>query len=565
MKSTYFSNPSLLLLISLFLLAPIFYKSNQGGGGLELPINILAWLIVSLFVFINLWQTIKRQKLVYSKHLLFCLIFPITIVFSGFGNEVPQKIDWFFRQIYILGGVLFLFALFQSNLTNPKKEVILKIVVLSVFIQSIVGIFQVYSGIEYSKWFPVHPTYPTAMGLFQQKNILASFLVTGVLILFYLISRPTFNSSGIKTRIFYLIFLALVTHVIILTGSLVGFLSLILGLLVMLLSRAKQLYKHKLFLLFAMLFSAIGLVTASASFSELNDKVGLITSEHTKSIRQTMYAISAELIIEKPLWGYGIGQFPWAWFEQTADYLARNPDGYITDKGYVSHPHNELLLWAIEGGMVSVFALLIFAFTVIKALFYLGVSRGGAYFSLLIPITFHTQVELPFYGSSLHWFLWLFIIFIIFQHITVIHRLNISNLASLYFKSAIIGMLLISCLFLIRAEIARTELDKFIRGEGGNLQYALKDPYFNAKAERILMRIHYFSSLENNDKKEMPIFIKWQEKDIKVQPNSLAFHMLSNAYSLMGDGNSQCRIAKQGLAVYTKNERLLEAVESCQN
>ncbi|MDT8371359.1 MAG: hypothetical protein RQ783_05105 [Gammaproteobacteria bacterium] len=55
-------------------------------------------------------------------------------------------------------------------------------------------------------------------------------------------------------------------------------------------------------------------------------------------------------------------------------------------------------------GAIAGIGLAAFAFGVIITLIKLPHSRRYAYGAMLLPIALHTQVELPFYISSLHWF-----------------------------------------------------------------------------------------------------------------------------------------------------------------
>jgi O-antigen polymerase len=278
--------------------------------------------------------------------------------------------------------------------------------------------------------------------------------------------------------------------------------------------------------------------------------------------RQTLYSTAVELIKHKPLLGYGIGSFPRVYADQTVKISAIHPDTNKSGRT-ISHPHNEVLLWMIEGGLLSVSGLVVAFVGLCIALYRSGFSRGGAYAALLFPISFHTQVELPFYGSSAHWFLWLFIIYIVFRHQLKTFPLTLSQSATYMVQGLVIVVTLIVLLFMNHTAKAQQELYDYKFNGGGNLQIPLDNLYFNTIAERIVMQNMLYSSMEQQDLTKIPIFIQWAEFRVATNPELGMFLMLSDAYGVIQDDMNRCRIAKRGLSIYTKNVRLQKIVDHC--
>jgi len=551
------------LLITSLLIAPLYFHPNIGGLGLELPYNATTWLSALLFSYIVISTQVKTKKIICNYDFLYCLIFPIAVLLVGIFSDIPQHVDWLFRQLYILGGFLFIFSLLQTRFTTQHIDKILYCLVIASLLQTIIAITQLY-GVSFLETVIPYSKDKTPVGVFQQLNVLASYLVTGLMIILYLISRPSFYSVHILIKILFVLTFGLAVFIIISTGSRVGILSFIASSTLMLISRKKQLFQHKKILLLLTIVAFIGIQSAQTGFSRALDKTENMTSGEYSSLRQTFYAVAGDLITEKPFLGYGIGSFQRVWVDQVAKFASKHPNAQIS-QGTVSHPHNEILLWMIEGGLISLSALLIVLIAICHALYQCGFSRGGAYMALLLPITLHTQVELPFYISSVHWFVWLFLIFLVFRHkLTVVH-LSISRSAYYSIQTAILIAGLATGVIITHASKAQLEIAKYSSGKdgGGNLSVGLKDLYFNSYAEKLMMQTLLYSSIEQKNKTHMPTFIEWAEERIYYKPEQGMFIMLNDAYGFIGDKYNQCRVAKRGLAIYTQNLRLQTNIDSC--
>jgi len=560
-NAKYIQTISLLMFALLFIGAPLYFKQNLGGSGLSLPINIVLWEVATLFIVFALPISIVTNSVCFSRDFLLCLIFPVIIIFAGLSSDIPQQLDWLFRQLYIWGGVLFLSALFQVGLKKRQVEIILIFIVVSALIQSFIGVFQLIHFNPLGMWIPLND-HNIAQGMFQQPNVLATFLVTALMIILYLISQPFFIHAHFTIKLLFIITFGLSLFVVLSTGSRIGLLSFILAILVMIVSRRKLLVQHKQIMIILLLIS-IGAVTAAqigingqtGGLATTYKKVQKITEGH--SIRQGLYTISGELVTKKPIFGHGIGSFQQVWVKQSTQFIKTHPQATLPSQGIVTHPHNELLLWAIEGGLVTVFSLLIVFFSIAYALYKNGFSKGGGYLALLLPITLHMQVEMPFYHSALHWFLWLFLLYIIFKNKQKKVNITISNTAKKLLSMAIIIFGFSGMAMLIHSAKAQAEIASYSLGKGGNLKLAANDIYFANQAEKIIMMILYHSSKENNDPQQMKRFIKWQKKAIQLEPSSFSYIVLSDANQFIGSKQDQCSVLQEGLAIYKGNKNML--------
>ncbi len=550
------------LLVLLLLVAPFYLHPNIGGLGFGIPINSAEWLVALIFICFVLFITIRGKTIAYNLGWIYCLAFPMVLIFVGIMSEVPQPIVWLFRQLYLLGGYLFLFSLFQLKLTTRHIEQLLYIVVVATFIHSLVGICQLWNVSFLGIWLPRTPnSFPN--GVFQQVNLQATYLTTGLLIILFLISRPSFKHARFVTKFLFITTFFIAIYVLVSSGSRIGVLSFVVGGTLMLLSRRRQLLRQKSILLILCITTTLAIIAGQAGLNRAVDKTKQLTAGEFSTARQVIYSISLDLIRQKPIFGYGIGSFPRVWTDKVALFSAQHSDVNLPQGAALSHPHNEVLFWMIEGGTISVVGLLIIFYVITVALFRCGFERGGAYAALLLPISLHTQVELPFYISSVHWFLWLFLIFMVFRHQLKVVSLNISLMIRGFIQSSIVLIGFSGVAMLVHIEKSQNEIFKYTSGVGGNLQVALHDLYFNSFAEKIMMQTLLYSSIEKQNKTPIHDFVMWAEGRLAVNAEPGMFIMLNDAYGFIGDTRNQCRIAKQGLQVYPDNARLQKTLDNC--
>lgn len=546
-----------------------------------MPFNIASWIAASAFIAYILIASIRSKTISYSPLFLYCLIFPITIMLAGALSEVSEPIVWLFRQLFILGGILFLLALFQFRWTQLQVEKILYYSVFAMSLHVMVGLIQVFDVAIVQNKIPLSGRGQPPFGIFQQVNLLATYLVTGTLIILFLISRPSFSSTRLITKLLMAIVFGVALYVILSTGSRIGLLSLLIGGSIMLISRRKQLSRQKFMFILLVISSSLGVIASTTDVlksptRELHGQSGieLVTKKVEKlaggkyqSFRQSMYAISIEIILQKPLLGHGIGSFPRVWAEQKAKFTQQNPNAVVSHLT-TGHPHNEVLLWLIEGGIVAALGLAIIVIVIGISLYSCGFSRGGAYLALLVPISLHTQVALPFYGSAVHWFLWLFIIFMLFRHRLEIISFKMSQSGQYLVQLSLVLITVVSIYFLMHTKQAHDHIfmyldDQEIRANS-NMQLALDNIYFSRYAEKLMMHRMLNISIHRNNKKFVPTFIIWAEERIKSNPELGMFLLLSYAYNFMGDFENSCRVANNGLPIYPGNKDLQIMVASCQ-
>jgi O-antigen polymerase len=547
------------LLTALFLVAPFYIQSNMGGAGFDLPYNIAVWIVASWLIALSVYNLISKQQFIIPKLWPFLIAFPSIIVLNGLlVSEAALPDAWLFKQLYIIGGVFFLFGLFQFDLERKAINHILFLIVVASGLHATIGIGQIFIPHDLPEWVPVNNTIPR--GMFQQINVQASFLVTGVIIALYLVTELDFEN-----RAFYqkgILLLAYITslYIVFASGSRVGLLALVLAVALLILARYKEFKKQAKMTLLIALLSICAFIAGQSDLQKTIDKSAQLTEKSYSTARIAMYTIGVEIVSQKPLLGHGIGSFLTAWNPQASDFYLRYPETNLPN--YVTHPHNEVLLWMIEGGLLAVIGLILFTVGIFIALYGSGFSCGAAYAALLIPISLHTQVELPFYISSVHWFLWLFLIYIAMKNNTKIIEVNISEAATKLIQSVNIIFVVIVTLFLFNTAKAQLDIYNYLTGKDTgrpHLSVALNNLYTKNYAEQLAMRSNLYANIENNNREGVENFVVWANDYVSKSPELKMYENLISASVFLNPKGKGCDMVKEALTMYAHNEPLQKA------
>ena len=137
----------------------------------------------------------------------------------------------------------------------------------------------------------------------------------------------------------------------------------------------------------------------------------------TIKTRVLYYSTSWQMFMDNKLFGIGYGRFP----REIRNYLAKlrsnSPESDFKISEYIDHPHNEILLWVSEGGVLPLIGFIILIISFIAMLSKCNRSNILLCFSLISPIGFHALFELPFFISVPHWIAILFLIYFLMRKI----------------------------------------------------------------------------------------------------------------------------------------------------
>ncbi|MBL1376421.1 PglL family O-oligosaccharyltransferase [Zobellella iuensis] len=389
------------------------YLPHLFGIGLQLPFNVAGWFFVGLMTAIGLWQWHRRRLLtsrfwlgvvVASAVLWLPFLYPHNN--SVAGHALP-------RMLGLTGGLLFYLALQQCRFNGRGRRYLLYCLLLAVSVEILLGMVQFFL-LEPGNRFGYNTEVRSPYGIFQHRNVMASFVVTGMVLAVYLWlneAKSPWRPFLLKSAWFAAV-LGAGAVLVVLLQSRAGQLGLLLGLGLMLplvwqtliKTRSKRLLASLALIPLGILAGVFGLEAFEMSKRSLN----IYTQADG---RFDIYAHGLRMWLDKPWFGHGYGGFESAFYQTYAQWREQNgAEALFTEMG---HPHNEFLFWAIEGGLVPLLGLVLITVLVLRLLHRVPFAQALAWVGILTPIFIHSQTEFPFYHSLPHWFMVLVLIFVI--------------------------------------------------------------------------------------------------------------------------------------------------------
>jgi len=392
-----------------------YFQPNLGGSGLHLPFNAIGWIFISILMGIGWWQAKIQAELVYSRlSLIFITATLVMLIPLLYADPIVVGLSYS-RLLGLIGGLLFFIALQQFRLNQQQRLMLLYLILAAVFVEALFSLVQYYilpinNIVGYNKI----TTQPS--GIFQQSNVAASFLATGIIIALYLLTQTKLHEKN--KRLFCYITTVMAVIPLVLLQSRTGYLSLLIAPLMLLpwvylkLRVSKQL--QNLFIWSVCLFLGIAIGGYTLETAE-NTVRSIYAGEHALTNpggRLPMYAQSLNMWLEKPLLGWGYGSFEVAYLTSYSEALSQGLNSASPDQN-INHPHNELLYWGIEGGLIALTGIALLVIGFLSIIIKQPLWRALALLGLLFPLLLHTQTGYPFYQSIAHWIVFLTLIWYI--------------------------------------------------------------------------------------------------------------------------------------------------------
>lgn len=451
------AGPALSGVLGLYFIVMHRYQANMGGCGLTLPLNILSWIaMLSIVLLAVLSETGRAARPVTRQGPLMTaavVLMTLPLLWTStlfWQNALP-------RLAGLWGALLVSLALQRLQLSQTQKQRILAMILLAALLEAALSLFQAgwpeqaRQLMEYN--LPRLGGRP--YGIFQQPNLLASFLASGyaiavwfafalrreglmwwalvgcqgLLILTLLLAQSRVGAIGavstllllslmspditagdtprsragclaalLLAALLVLVNAALPARAIAISAALVG--AALLGAL----WRARR---HPVAPRRQAAIFLVGLLTTllfcwphgeetpaspPAQTAAGHDFVHL----NSTLARITLLRGTLALIAQHPWRGSGLGSFEQRW----PDGLAR---AGLSSNSYITHPHNELLyVWA-EGGVVALAGFLLLLWSILRTAFSFDATAFAMpAAAMLLPILLHTQLEYPLYQSAAH-------------------------------------------------------------------------------------------------------------------------------------------------------------------
>lgn len=496
-----------------------YFQHNQGGSGLELAQNNMVWIFFSALIGIGLWQITSAQKIIYSKFtLLFlaaCILFFLPVFYPN--NILAEQS--YTRLMGLFAGFLLFVSLQQMRFNTLYLQRLLLLIVLAGFIQACYSLTQDYL-LPADNIFGYSVGYGRPYGIFQQPNVLASFMATTVILAGYLLQKV----DGKKTQLFLLLTAMLGIWVTAITLSRTGYLGIILA-IAMLSPWAYQKNKRRYSVFALSLLIGIGCAALKGDALAARN----IDSLKEGGQRLVHYSNSWEMIKENPILGHGYGGFEKQYLLHLAERVKNGESK--TEPGHLTHPHNDTLFWVVEGGIAPLLAILLLVISFLSLLMGLKIKQALALMALVIPISVHVETEYPLYHSALHWLVLIVLVFYVSSETEKCNSKQFSPTFAL--RSFALLIPIIATLFMLTNLYTISKITDYERSKSADIRLLMDIINPLVLQDKLDFHLSYFRlslAIKNHNEKELHEVIGWTNAKIEKAPKSYFYVLLYLAY-----------------------------------
>jgi len=528
--------PFLVSMGIVYLLAMHFFMPNPGGSGLALSFNPVTWLVLSFSIAIGLYQLGTQGKLSYNKLsiglFICCVMLTLPILYHQANPTLSAG-----KLIGLWTGYLLFVVLQQFRFSNKQKQRLLWFITIAVFIEALFGWVQFFV-LEPRNLFGYNTVNNRPYGIFQQPNVMASFLATGLALSGYLLTRhPTkYQRKVSEVALLYLMPIATIPLLIFLasrTGWLAGLLSVCLLLpYIYRFATKKRFFGWCLSIIIGIILSFTSLTLNPSSSELLEEK-----ASRTEDIRSSIYAQTLDMLIEKPFTGYGYGRFEPEYIIYTARQHQLNED-YKPGLASMDHPHNELLYWGVEGGLIPLVAIFLAATLVLVRIAQTTRGTRLALFALFVPIVLHSQLEYPFYHSAIHWITFVILLYWVDQRTVSYRQASLSFISQTLLRVFSLVIPIVVSFYMISALHTNYVLTQFERSQPKNpelLEQVSNPIVWKDRYDWDIFSTYLNIGLYKQDAQFIQPYVDWSLEIIKDKPRPAFYNNLILAYQGLGD------------------------------
>lgn len=513
----------------IFIAAMHYFQHNPGGAGIALSFNAAVWIPFSFAIAFGLLEICRQQVWRYSRLtvILFacCTLLTIPVFYAN-----ADAGGAFNRLFTLWAGFLFFVSLQQFVFTHKQRQRLLWFILIGVLIEAVFAWYQYL-------WIPAQNPigYDTVAnrpyGIFQQPNVMASFLATGLVLSAYLLARTPLYRGQLSWKHIALLLIPILTiPMLVVLNSRTGWLGSVVALALMIpyLRRFAAQKTQRLWGLMVVLGMALSVsISASEGWAPKENSTNL------ESARLFHFPQAYDMFTHAPLSGYGYGKFEAAYIMQTALWHNEDPTQHAGMPS-LDHPHNELLLWASEGGIIPLAGLLFAALAVFLKIKKAPAGTQLALIGLFFPIVLHTQLEYPFYHSLVHWLIFIILIFWVDNLTAKYHRQSLSYVLGVKLF-ALIAPIFISS-FMITSLYSGWQLTKFETTRPVNIDYLLNvnNPWaWQNRFDWDLQLTQLQLGIAGDKPQLIEDYITWATEKAKTWPRPALYKNLILAYEAL--------------------------------
>ena len=513
------------------LFAAHFMMPTFGTQGLDIPANMVSWTVAGVLIGAGFAQIAASGRVVFSR---FSAVTWIGFLLLSIPLVYPEVIKTTYsipRSLGLLGGLLVLHTLMQFRWSSRDIRMGLVLLMACVALEMALGLVQ-YFLLSEGNWLGYDVKTSRPFGSFRQPNVMSSLVATGLAVGLYLSINVAGRKHWQRAR-WWFFHAALCGFFLVILQSRTGQLGALLALLLLL----PLAYSRNPTLVFVWLLSlSLGLLMGIGALNMPGDGPVRGSGIYTQaSARVAIYQHSIHMIQESPWRGFGYGNFAAAWQNHYAADARQNDEVFLDGLHNLHHPHNELLLWAVEGGIVPVAGI----FLIIGVFLWQCRARGRwrvlALLALPLPMALNSETEFPFYSSVLHWLIFLSLIFLV--DLKTGRQLSFAyprpELARLL-AWVIPTVLLVFMLSALQANYMLTRFEATGRTNGQWLTRIVNPlPVLN-RLDANVMHLVLQRGLDTGDQKALQDYVHWSEKRLRHKPVAEVFHNRVLALQALG-------------------------------
>ncbi|MFM1712024.1 PglL family O-oligosaccharyltransferase [Aeromonas salmonicida] len=530
-----------------WLLAMHFFMHNPGGAGLYLPFNAWGWIFASLVIGLGLWQVTLQQRLIFSSLQTwlwlggFLLLLPMA--YPGFELKdyaIP-------RLLGLFAGLLFLFCLYQWQLACQARDKLLYLLLGAVAIEALLGLVQYYL-LTPGNWLGYDTRANRPYGIFQQPNVMATFMATGLSLAIWLELRG--NANVWLRGLCYGVILAASVLLVVLqsrVGQLGGVVAFIL--------LVPQLHRQRLLVrMLGLVLLGIAVGLASQYWvSGVNRGMSVYLSGGARS---DIWPFSVLLLLQNWLLGVGYGGFEATFFHAYTAALQVDPNVGMAIYN-LDHPHNEFLYWAVEGGLAPMIGMALMGGALLWRLARAGWVKGAALLALVTPILLHTQTEYPLYHAIALWWALLLLIHVLDAEVeegmqtASWHEYVYRPWLLLRFLAIAIPVLVVP--FMLTAIHTAWVVTKYERGgyKDPTLLLDVVNPMaWLTRVEFDVNSVRLMVGLQTDNKAELEAYLDWGQAFVRHTPRANIYANMVIALGALGRQEEAQALRTQALMLY---------------
>lgn len=526
------------------LIAMHIYWPNRGGSGFYLPWNLVGGIFIALLIIGAM--LFSRPPLATSGFFNLLASGSLILLLPLLWAQQPWLSEALPRLMGLVLGVLAYFALLQIPLGRRWRRRLLMLLLAATVIEALLGLVQ-YSLLQPGNWMGYNTLKNRPYGIFQQWNLMASFMATGLALALYLLSARRPLSRSLQWLAAAMLLLAPLLLIVI--ASRVGLLAALL-LSPLQLWMLYRLNRRRAGIALLLLMAG---VSAGLLLVMLNGATRALMLPEPIFYRLTYWQEALDMIAERPWLGWGYGHFQYDFLHH---FYTTHSSGM--ESVAISHPHNEILLWGVEGGLLSLSGIALIVWGLWRLLRHSRpVPLRPAPWLAALPILLHMMVEYPLYLSAAHAVLLL----VILRVSDLRRRLRLPSHSQLPLRLTTAGIAALMVPYLLNglhSALIITAVEKSGLRQFGPMSQVITPTPWQVRYDYDMQLRQLLQYPQTRDMATLLSYQQWAENEIRVRPDANIYINLMAVSRLLQQPQRAAELQRQAKRLFPHDARFEE-------